>query len=94
MYFQRITKKKISKLLIEEFLDNEYVDDVIVVDNNSTDNTKNEIQKTKAIYFFEEKPGYGSALSRGLIESDGDIIKLLVYSEDYEKCVRSDQRII
>ena len=87
------------KNAIEEFNENPFVDDVIVVDNKSTDNTKREILKTEAEYIYEEIPGYGSALCRGLSEAtsdliitcepDGtfradDLIKLLVYSDDYD----------
>lgn len=84
---------------INEFLDNEYVDSIIVVDNNSKDNTKEEILKTSAKYIYEELPGYGSALKRGLIESKADIIitcepdgtfvakdliRLLIYSNEHD----------
>lgn len=87
------------KNAIEEFQDNTFVDDIIVIDNNSTDNTKREILKTEAKYIYEQVPGYGSAICRGLsevssdliitCEPDGtfkadDIIKLLVYSDDYD----------
>ena len=84
---------------IEDFYATGYVDEVIVVDNGSTDNTKGKILATGARYVFEQKQGYGSALIRGLRDSsadlvvtcepDGtfvgrDLIKLLVYSEDYD----------
>ena len=82
----------------EQFYSTGIIDEVIVVDNNSKDRTKEEILKTKANYIFEEVPGYGSALIRGLRESTADIIitcepdgtfsaddimKLLVYSGDF-----------
>ncbi|PIP40817.1 glycosyltransferase family 2 protein [Candidatus Desantisbacteria bacterium CG_4_9_14_3_um_filter_40_11] len=84
---------------VEQFYSTGIIDEVIVVDNNSKDRTKEEILKTKANYIFEEVPGYGSALIRGLRESTADIIitcepdgtfsaddimKLLVYSGDFD----------
>lgn len=84
---------------IEDFYATGYVDNVLVVDNNSSDDTKSEILQTKATYIFESIPGYGSALSKGLREAsadliitcepDGtfsahDLIKLLIYSEDFD----------
>ena len=47
---------------------------IIVIDNNSNDKTKEEILKTSAKYFLETKQGYGSALKRGIKESNSDII--------------------
>ena len=97
--FPAYNEEENIKNAINEFLGNIYVDDVIVIDNNSKDDTKTEIQKTNAIYIFEQVAGYGAALSRGLREStaeivitcepDGtfssnDIIKLLVYSDDHD----------
>jgi glycosyltransferase involved in cell wall biosynthesis len=84
---------------IQDFYETGYVDEVIVVDNDSTDRTKEKILATKAIYIFEKQPGYGAALIKGLKEStaglvvtcepDGtfsgkDLIKLLIYSDDYD----------
>jgi glycosyltransferase involved in cell wall biosynthesis len=84
---------------IKNFASNQYVDEIIVVDNNSSDGTKAEIHKTDALYYFETKPGYGSALRRGLKEATADIIiscepdgtfsghdvdKLLLYSDEYD----------
>lgn len=59
------------KNAINDFLSLKEVDEVIVVDNNSTDNSANEIKKTKAKYFLEQKQGYGAALIRGLNETTG-----------------------
>ena len=87
------------KKAIEFFFETSYVDQIIAVDNNSSDNTKQEILNTSAKYVFEEEQGYGSALIRGFKETfadliiscepDGtfkstDILKLLVYSDDYD----------
>jgi len=87
------------KNAIEGFYATGLVDEVIVVDNNSKDRTKEEILGTPAKYIFEESPGYGSALTRGLKEATADIIvtcepdgtfvandihKLLLYSDDYD----------
>lgn len=84
---------------ILDFYDTGYVDEVIVVDNNSTDRTKELILSTKATYINESWPGYGAALICGLkaatadlivtCEPDGtfsanDLVKLLIYSEDYD----------
>lgn len=84
---------------IHDFFLHPAVDEVVVVDNNSKDKTKEEIQKTRAKYVFEQRPGYGSALMRGLEEATGDWIvtvepdgtfsakdldKLLIYGHDFE----------
>lgn len=84
---------------IHEFFLHPAVDEVVVVDNNSKDRTKEEILKTRAKYVFEERPGYGSALMRGMAEASGDLIvtvepdgtfsaadldKLLAYSHDFD----------
>jgi glycosyltransferase involved in cell wall biosynthesis len=86
---------------IEEFFLHPAVDEVVAVDNRSTDHTKREIQMTRAKYVYEEIPGYGSALMRGMKEATGDVIvtvepdgtfmakdldKLLIYSDDFD-CV-------
>ena len=87
------------KNAINDFYASSYVDMVIAVDNNSSDRSKNEILSTDAKYIFESNPGYGAALTRGLKETDHDlvvtcepdgtflakdIIKLLVYSDSYD----------
>lgn len=84
---------------ILDFIETGFVDEVIVVDNNSTDDTRGQILTTDAKYIFEQHPGYGAALIRGLKEATADIIvtcepdgtfsaqdliKLLIYSDDYD----------
>lgn len=84
---------------ITDFYDTGFVDEIIVVDNNSTDGTRGEILATRATYLSEEQSGYGAALICGLrsatadiivtCEPDGtfsanDLIKLLIYSDDYD----------
>ena len=76
-----------------------YVDEVIVVNNNAIAGTEEEVLKTKAIHIKEEKQGYGYAIQRGYKEASGDllitiepdgtfeakdILKLLVYSDEFE----------
>jgi glycosyltransferase involved in cell wall biosynthesis len=83
---------------IKSVEDLNFIDEIIAVDNNSSDNTKTEILKTSATYIFEEIPGYGSALKRGMREAGGNIIittepdgtfsahdfeKLLAYSNQF-----------
>lgn len=84
---------------IEEFYLQPEVDEVVAVDNRSMDKTKEEIEKTHAKYVYENVPGYGSALMRGMREATGDVIvtvepdgtfmakdleKLLIYSDDFD----------
>ena len=97
--FPAFNEQESIRQAITDFYDTGFVDEVIVVDNNSTDATREQISATRATYLFERQPGYGSALTRGLraatadivvtCEPDGtfsaqDLIKLLIYSDDYD----------
>jgi glycosyltransferase involved in cell wall biosynthesis len=97
--FPAFNEEENIRRAIADFYDTGFVDEIIVVDNNSTDGTREEILATGATYLFERQPGYGSALTRGMraatadiiitCEPDGtfsagDIIKLLIYSDDYD----------
>ena len=74
---------------------------IIAIDNNSTDKTADEIKKTNAKYILEKTQGYGSAIRRGIKESNSNIIiicepdltfshldiyKFLAYLDDFD-CV-------
>lgn len=97
--FPAFNEEESVRQAIIDFYATGFVDEVIVVDNNSTDGTREQIVATKATYLFEPQPGYGAALIRGLraatakiiitCEPDGtfsakDLIKLLIYSDDYD----------
>lgn len=84
---------------IQEFYLHPAVDEVVVCDNRSSDRTKEEIQKTQAVYVYEDRPGYGSALMCGLAKATGDYLvtvepegtftardldKLLIYADDFD----------
>lgn len=73
------------------------VDEVVVVNNNAEPGTAEEVAHTAARQVFEPRQGYGYASRRGLAEATGDllvlaepdgtflpgdILKLLVYSDD------------
>jgi hypothetical protein len=75
------------------------VDEVLVVDNNAISGTREEVRKTKARMVTEHRQGYGFSCRRGLGEargdililfepdgtfSAGDIIKVLVYSQEFD----------
>jgi glycosyltransferase involved in cell wall biosynthesis len=85
--------------IVEEVYRSAPVDEVIVVNNNSTDRTAEEAGKTRARILFEERPGYGFALRKGLENARGDYIvlfdadgnfaapdiqKLLVYTDCFD----------
>src|SRR3989338_1255758 len=97
--FSTYNEKDSIKNSINEFFDTGYVDEVIVVNNNAAAGTDEEVKKTKAKLFHEEKQGYGFGYQRDLKESSGDIIimsepdgtfagndvlKLLSYSDDFD----------
>ena len=97
--FPAFNEEESVRQAIEAFYATGFVDEVIVVDNNSTDGTREQVLSTRATCLSELQPGYGAALTRGLraatadiivtCEPDGtfsaqDLIKLLIYSDDYE----------
>ena len=55
--FSTYNEKDSIRKCIEECFKTGYVDEVIAVDNNAAKGTKEEILKTKAKYFLEEKQG-------------------------------------
>ncbi len=82
---------------IEGFFATGVVDEVIVVDNNAEPGTHEQVAATAAREVHEPRQGYGFATRRGLAEAagdlivlcepdgtfmPGDILKLLVYSDD------------
>lgn len=97
--FPAYNEEENIKAAVEDFFSTGVVDEVVVVDNNSRDNTSSEAKKTQAKVVLENKQGYGNALQRGLREATGDyiitaepdgtfigkdILKLLVYTDDFE----------
>jgi glycosyltransferase involved in cell wall biosynthesis len=97
--FSTYNEKDSIRKSIQDFFNTGYVDEIIVVNNNAAEGTSEEIAKTKAKEIFEKKQGYGYGYRRGLKEASGsiiimsepdgtfiakDILKLLVYSEDFD----------
>ncbi|MEA2037375.1 MAG: glycosyltransferase family 2 protein [Nanoarchaeota archaeon] len=97
--FPAYNEEENIKNSIEDFFSTKVVDEIIVVDNNSKDRTASEVKKTKAKLVSEKRQGYGWANRRGLSEATGyyiitaepdgtfigkDVIKLLVYADDFE----------
>lgn len=97
--FPAFNEEESIQQAILDFYNTGFVDEVIVVDNNSTDATREQIAATPATCLTESRPGYGAALIRGLraasadiiitCEPDGtfsagDLVKLLIYSDDYD----------
>ncbi|MGE0145725.1 MAG: glycosyltransferase family 2 protein [Planctomycetota bacterium] len=83
--------------VVEEFRAVPQIDEVLVVDNNCKDRTAEIAREKGARVVAESRPGYGSALLRGMREAKGDLLvlteadgsfaardvdKLLVYLED------------
>lgn len=97
--FPAFNEEESIRQAVLDFYDTGFVDEVIAVDNNSNDATREQIFAAGATYLFEQQPGYGAALIKGLrtatadiivtCEPDGtfsarDLIKLLIYSDDYD----------
>ena len=97
--FPAYNEEENIRAAITEFFTHPAVDEIVVVDNRSSDRTKEEILATKATYVYEARPGYGSALMRGMQEATGDLLvtvepdgtfrahdldKLLIYSVDFD----------
>lgn len=97
--FPAFNEQESIRQAIQDFYASGFVDEVIVVDNNSSDDTREHILSTNAKYLFEQQPGYGAALIKGLKEATADIIvtcepdgtfsaqdliKLLIYSDNYD----------
>ena len=97
--FSTYNEKDSIRKCIEDCFKTGYVDEVIAVDNNAVKGTKEEILKTKAKYFLEEKQGFGWGYRRALKEATGNIIiltepdrtfdphdipKFLAYSDDFD----------
>jgi len=83
--------------VVEEFRAVPHLDEIVVVDNNCTDRTAEIAEAAGARVVRESRPGYGSALMRGMAEAIGDILvlteadgsfaardveKLLIYLDD------------
>lgn len=97
--FSTYNEKESIGECIEGLFKTGYVDEVIAVDNNAVDGTKEEILKTKAKYFYEEKQGFGWGYRRAMFEAKGDLIinfepdgtfdpndvvKFLAYSDNFD----------
>ena len=85
--------------VIDGFFATGVVDEVVVVDNNAQRGTVEQVARTRARLVHEPRQGYGHATRRGLREARGDVIvlaepdgtflpgdimKLLVYSDECE----------
>jgi glycosyltransferase involved in cell wall biosynthesis len=83
--------------VVEEFRRIPHLDEIVVVDNNCKDRTADRAREAGARVVAESRPGYGSALMRGMTEAKGDILvlteadgsfaardleKLLIYLDD------------
>jgi len=87
------------RAVIDGFFATGVVDEVLVVDNNAQEGTGDEVARTAARCVREPRQGYGWSYRRGLAEASGellvlcepdgtflpgDVMKLLVYSDDCE----------
>ncbi len=97
--FSTYNEKESIRDCIDGLFKTGYVDEVIAVDNNAVEGTKEEILKTKAKYFLEEKQGFGWGYRKALHEAKGDliimiepdatfepndVIKFLAYSDNFD----------
>ena len=109
--FPTYNEKDSIKEVIWDFQRAGYVDEIVVVNNNAVEGTNEEVSQTPAINVHEPKQGYGYAIRKGfeaatgellvIAEPDGtfvgkDIIKLLVFSDEYDAVwgTRTDVRLI
>ena len=97
--FSTYNEKDSIREEIEHCFNTGFVDEVIVVSNNAVPGTDEEIKRTRAKLIYEKKQGYGHGYQRGLrmasgdivimsepdgtYDHQGDLIKLLVYSDDF-----------
>lgn len=85
--------------VIQGFVATGLVDEILIVNNNAEPGTSEEVSKTPAREIFENRPGMGFAVRRGLAAASGDLVvlcepdatflpgdieKLLVYSQDFD----------
>jgi glycosyltransferase involved in cell wall biosynthesis len=63
--------------VVRDFRSHASVDEVVVVDNNCRDRTAEVAAAAGARVVAESRPGYGSALRRGMDEATGDILVLV-----------------
>ena len=92
-------EKKSIAGVINEFFKTGFVDEVIVVNNNAEPGTDEEIAKTKAKIFYEQRQGYGYAFQKAILETKGDYVivtepdgtflaqdleRFLVYARDFD----------
>lgn len=109
--FPTYNEKESIKDVILDFHSTGYIDEIVVVNNNAVEGTDEEVRQTPAINVYETRQGYGYAIRKGLdiatgdliviAEPDGtfvgkDVIKLLVFSDEYDAVwgTRTDIRLI
>jgi glycosyltransferase involved in cell wall biosynthesis len=63
--------------VVSEFRSHPKVDEILVVDNNCKDATAERARAAGGRVVTEARPGYGSALLRGMSEAEGDIFVLV-----------------
>ncbi len=109
--FPTYNEKDSIKDVILDFDQTGFVDELIVVNNNAAKGTDEQVCQTPAMCVRESRQGYGWAIRKGLdtatgdmiviAEPDGtfvgkDLIKLLVFSDEYDAVwgTRTDIRLI